>query len=102
LPLTPGAHWQDKGECEGETIEISAQTVRSESRTVNGKTLKTFLVRSTIVLTGPQYNATTHTDAWVSPAYRLIVHSTEDTKGSYSGTSFIRSFDETLKSVTPA
>jgi hypothetical protein len=102
LPLKVGATWSDEGECDGEKIRIDAKIVRSESRSVGGTTVATFVVRSTVALIGSQYSATTKSDTWISPKYRLVVHATEQTDGTYGGAPFARELTETLRKLNPS
>lgn len=101
LPLTVGAKWNASSACSGERIAIDGSVAREENRTVGATSVRTFVVNITVTLTGSGYSATSHDVEWVSPAYRLIVHSTENTEGSYGNARFTRTLTEDLTGLTP-
>lgn len=101
LPLRVGATWRDTGECSGMDLTVNGSVLRTENRTVGGRTIMTYVIRVTAKGSGEQGSQTTTETMWLSPAYRLTVHSESKSSGTSQGVQFTREVVETLVSLTP-
>jgi hypothetical protein len=102
LPLKVGTTWSDSGTCSGVTIKLTGKVLRTERYTVGGTSLNTFVVRVTAKGTSDQGSQTTTETMWISPDYRLTVHSVSDATGEAQGYTFERHVTESLRSLTPS
>lgn len=101
LPLRVGATWKDSGTCEGLELSVSGKVLRTERYNVGGRSVLTYVIRVTGTGTGEQGSQTTTETMWLSPDYRLSVHSTSQASGTSQGMRFTRDVTETLTSLTP-
>ncbi len=102
LPLRVGATWSDRDSCSGMTINVSGRILREEKYTVGGRSVDTFVVRVVAKASGEEGSQTTTETMWLSPQYRLSVHSVSDAKGQSQGFDFERHVVDTLRSLTPS
>jgi hypothetical protein len=101
LPLAVGKTWHDSATCSGLTITLDGSIQRTETRTVGTKRVSTYVVHVTTHTTGSGYDITTSLTTWVSPAYRLMVHSEQSSSGTANGQQFTQHLTENLESLTP-
>jgi len=101
LPLAVGKTWHDSATCSGLTIALNGKVLRTENRTVGGKRVSTYVVQVTTHTTGNGYDISTDLTTWVSPTYRLMVHSEQSSSGTAQGQRFTQSLTEDLVSLTP-
>jgi hypothetical protein len=83
------------------TISLDGSIQRTETRTVGTKRVATYVVHVTTHTTGNGYDITTNLTTWVSPAYRLMVHSEQASSGTAQGQTFTQRLTEDLQSLTP-
>jgi hypothetical protein len=101
LPFAVGKAWSDSGTCNGLTVSLTGKILRTETRTVGGKSVKTYVLHVTTHTTGDQYDINTDLTTWISPTYRLIVRSVQSSSGTAQGNRFTQNLTENLQSVKP-
>jgi len=101
LPLTVGSSWKDSGDCSGLHIALTGKVLRTEMFSVGGKRIKTFVIKETAKASGDSADQSTVETIWISPDYRMVVHSVSDSNGTAQGFAFTSHRTETLRSLTP-
>jgi hypothetical protein len=101
LPVKVGASWSDSGTCNGLTVSLTGKILRTEQRTVGGKSVSTYVLHVVTHTTGDGYDINTDLTTWISSAYRLTVHSVQRSSGTAQGNQFTQNLTENLKKLTP-
>ncbi|HEX9711899.1 MAG TPA: hypothetical protein VGB52_05010 [Actinomycetota bacterium] len=101
LPMTLGDRIDARSSCGDLTIEYSARVLRTENRTIGGRTVETVVLRATITATDDGVSQTTTSTSWLSPVYRLVVRSEQRSEGTYEGVRFHTSLTEELLDLRP-
>ena len=101
LPFALNSSWSDQGTCNGGTVKISGKVLRSETYTVGGTKVSTYVVNLVTTQSGNGNNVTLNLTMWIAPRYGLTVHSTTSGSGTAQGSSFKENLTETLTRLTP-
>jgi hypothetical protein len=87
LPLTVGASWTNHGGDADRTESSSSKVARTETLTVGGQRVPTYVLDTTTSFTGSESGSRTQT-WWYSPAWAMPVKWTEQINGQRSGASY--------------
>jgi hypothetical protein len=103
IPLAVGDTWQwTITSTDGKTkVHQSSKVLRTERRTIGGTAVDTFVVQTTVTISG-DLNATTNQTSWVSPAHGIQVRTEQTTKGSFGTLTFTSSSTSELTSLQPS
>lgn len=102
LPLEPGSTWKDSGSCDALTLRLRARVLRDATRTVDGRSVDTMVVRYHVVVEGDGVSQTTDQDVWLSLEHRMVVRSEERSEGTFGSTPYTIERTERLLSLEPA
>lgn len=101
LPLKVGNSWSDQATCNGRTVAVHGNVLRTETRTVGGTRVDTDVVEIKTTQTGGGYNISIDLTMWIAPKYGLSVHATETGSGTAQGFAFNENLTEDLIRLTP-
>jgi len=101
LPLKVGKTWSDSGTCNGLTVSLTGKVLRTENRTVGGKSVATYVIEVKTHTTGNGYNITTTLTTWISPTYRLAVRSVTTSNGTTPQGDLSQNLTEDLQRLQP-
>lgn len=97
LPLAVGASWTNKGGDSDRTESSTSKVVRTETLTVGGQQVPTWVIATTTTFTGSESGSRSQT-WWYSPAWAMPVKWTEQISGQRSGASYSEDVTVTVTS----
>jgi hypothetical protein len=102
-PAKTGQRWTRKAtSTDGKaTIEASSTVSRTETLTIGGKSVKTTVLKTRLVISG-EVDYTADITSWVVTATRLLVKDHTVGKGTYNGIDFSTDITSVLRSTVPA
>jgi hypothetical protein len=97
LPLAVGAVWTNKGGDDDRTEQSSSRVARTETLTVAGQQLLTYVIETTTSFTGGENGSRTQT-WWWSPTWAIPVKWSEHIDGHRSGAAYSEDVTVTVTS----
>jgi hypothetical protein len=101
LPLKVGTKWTDAATCNGQNITLSGEVLRTERRKVGDASVPTYVVHVVSHFRGSGFSIDDDLTVWLSPAYRLYVHTVDSTKGTAQGIPITSQQTDDLESLAP-
>jgi hypothetical protein len=100
-PPVVGKAFEGDANCDGFTVHVSGRTTGTRTVSLDGVSVQTYVVESTIDTTGQLQSHGSEVD-WFAPSLRLPVHSETHQKGSYGMFSFSSDLTSDLESARPS